>query len=156
MTYNDYFLRTTDYPTLLQLGSKLGVVALHYAEYEETEGEDGGVIRTPIGEPAVSANTYGPDGNPEHFGQFTYLGALYHPTAPVAEGEPQPEPVPITDAGGVPYIHANLRTTADLKALAQASTDPEVGAALVSLGAFFVTDAQGNAAAPANPYNRWA
>lgn len=127
MTYNDYFLRTTDYPMLLELGQKLGVITLHYEAYDE----DG----NGIGEPAVQAVD----------GAYVYLGEL-----------PNPEGEIIVNGDGVPYIHANLRTTADLRALAMASTDPDVQAALVSLGNFFVTGAEGNAVAPALPYNVWA
>jgi hypothetical protein len=137
MIYNDYFLRTVDYPTLLELGRKLGVIELHYAEYDE-EGAG-------IGDPTVNAVIFDAAGALVYSGAFQYLGELHDP-----EGEI------ITNGDGIPYIHANLRTTADLRALAMASTDPEVQAALVSLGNFFVTDGEGNAVAPALPYNVFA
>jgi hypothetical protein len=142
MIYNDYFLRTVDYPTLLELGRKLGVIELHYETYDE-EGAG-------IGEPTVNAVIFDADGALVYSGAYQYLGVLYHPAADDAE------PLPITDGDGTPYIHANLRTTADLRALAMASTDPEVQAALVSLGSFFVTDGEGNTVAPALPYNVFA
>ena len=135
--YNDYYLRTVDYPTLLELGRKLGVITLHYETYDE-EGAG-------IGEPSVNAVIFDAAGALVYSGAFQYLGEL-----------PNPEGEIITSPEGVPYIHANLRTTADLRALAMASTDPEVGAALVTLGNFFVTDGSGNAVAPALPYNVFA
>ena len=129
MIYNDYFLRTVDYPTLLQLGVKLGVITLH------TEGD----------QVTVNAVIFDDAGALVYSGAYQYLGELTN-----AEGEI------IVNPEGVPYIHANLRTTADLRALAMASTDPEVQAALLSLGSFFVTNAEGKAVAPALPYNVWA
>lgn len=147
MIYNDYFLRTVDYPTLLQLGVKLGVITLNYESYSEPD-EEGNV--TPIGEPTVSAVIFDDAGALVYSGAYQYLGVLYHPAVDDAE------PLPITDGDGVPYIHANLRTTADLKALAEASTDLEIAAALASLGSFFLTDEEGNARQPADPYNVWA
>ena len=137
MIYNDYYLRTTDYPMLLELGRKLGVITISYESYDE----DG----AGIGEPSVNAVIFDAAGALVYSGAYQYLGELLN-----SEGEI------IVNPDGVPYIHANLRTTADLKALAEASTDPEVQAALVSLGNFFVTDAAGQAVAPANPYNVWA
>jgi hypothetical protein len=137
MIYNDYYLRTVDYPTLLELGRKLGVITLHYESYDE-EGSG-------IGDPSVNAVIFDTAGNLTYSGAFQYLGELHNP-----EGEI------ITNPEGVPYIHANMRTTADLRALAMASTDTEVQAALLSLGNFFVTDGSGNAVAPALPYNVWA
>ena len=134
MIYNDYYLRTVEYPTLLDLGCKLGVITL------QTEGE----------QVTVNAVIFDSAGALVYSGAYQYLGVLYHPAVDDAE------PLPITDPDGVPYIHANLRTTADLKALAEASTDPEVQAALLSLGNFFVTDAEGQPVAPALPYNVWA
>lgn len=147
MIYNDYYLRTVDYPTLLQLGVKLGVITLNYESYSEPD-EDGNV--TPIGEPTVNAVIFNAAGALVYSGAYQYLGVLYHPAVDDAE------PLPIVNPDGVPYTHANLRTTADLKALAEASTDPEVQAALLSLGSFFVTNAEGQAVAPALPYNVWA
>jgi hypothetical protein len=135
--YNDYYLRTVDYPTLLELGRKLGVIELHYESYDE-EGAG-------IGEPSVNAVIFDAEGALVYSGAYQYLGELYDP-----EGEI------IVNGEGTPYIHANLRTTADLRALAMASTDPEVQAALVSLGSFFVTDGEGNTVAPALPYNVFA
>ena len=129
MIYNDYYLRTVEYPTLLDLGCKLGVITL------QTEGE----------EVTVNAVIFDTAGALVYSGAYQYLGELTN-----AEGEI------IVNPDGVPYIHANLRTTADLKALAEASTDTEVQAALVSLGSFFVTNAEGQAVAPAHPYNVWA
>ena len=142
MIYNDYYLRTVDYPTLLQLGVKLGVITLHYESYDE-EGNG-------IGETSVNAVIFDSAGALVYSGAYQYLGVLYHPAVD------DEEPLPIVNPDGVPYTHANLRTTADLKALAEASTDPEVQAALLSLGSFFVTDAEGQPVAPALPYNVWA
>ena len=145
--YNDYFLRTIEYSTLLDLGCKLGVITLNYESYSEPD-EDGNT--TPVGEPSVNAVIFNDAGALVYAGAYQYLDVLYHPAVDDAE------PLPIVNPDGVPYIHANLRTTADLKTLAEASTDPEVQAALVSLGSFFVTDSEGQAVAPALPYNVWA
>lgn len=129
MIYNDYFLRTVDYPTLLDLGCKLGVITLH------TEGE----------QVTVNAVIFDDAGALVYSGAYQYLGKLTNSEGAI-----------IVNPEGVPYIHANLRTTADLRTLAMASTDPEVQAALLSLGSFFVTDAEGQAVAPVFPHNVWA
>ena len=113
---NTYYLRTVDYPKLLELGVTLGVI---------TADEDG--------------NHYATD-----CGYLDYIGEIH------VDGEP------VCDTNGTPYIHANLITPHDLRALAEASDDEEVQAAMADLGAFFVTDDEGNARAPEHPYRVFA
>jgi hypothetical protein len=62
----------------------------------------------------------------------------------------------IVNGDGVPYIHANLITPHDLRALAIASTDPEIQAALADIAGWFVVDDEGNAVAPAQPHRVFA
>jgi len=143
---NDYYLRTTDYSTLLALGAKLGVILLHYAEYDETEGENGEIIRAPIGEPVVMAT----DG-----GCFDFIGEIQRPTGEL-DAEDNPVMAPIADAEGVAYIHANLRTPHDIRAIAEASDDPVIQAALGQIAAFFVADELGNAVPPNMPHRVFA
>jgi len=120
---NTYYLRTIDYPQLLDFGARLGVIAMTYEAYDE-EG-------LPIGEPTISATDCG---------YLDYIGEIT-----------RDEEV-ITNPDGIPYIHANLITPHDLRALAIASTDPEIQAALADIAGWFVVDEQGNVVAPAQPY----
>jgi hypothetical protein len=124
---NTYYLRTIDYPTLLTLGVKLGVLQATYDSYDD-EG-------LPIGEPTFSATDCG---------YLDYIGEITR------------DEVVITNPDGVPYLHANLITPHDLRALAIASTDPEVQAALGDIAGWFVVDANGNAVAPQHPHRVFA
>lgn len=68
---------------------------------------------------------------------------------PVAEGEPQCDPVGAPD----PFWHINFRTEHDIRAKAEAlaGVRPEIGAALAGIGRYFLTDAEGKAVAPEFP-----
>ena len=120
---NTYYLRTIDYPQLLEMGVKLGVLAIAYEAYDE-EG-------LPIGDGAVYASDCG---------CLDYIGEIS-----------KDEEV-IVNPDGIPYIHANLITPHDIKALAEASTDPEIQAALSDIAGWFVVDAEGNATIPNHPH----
>jgi hypothetical protein len=120
---NTYYLRTINYPQLLQMGVKLGVLAMTYEAYDE-EG-------LPIGDGAVYATDCG---------CLDYIGEI------------SKDEVVITNPDGIPYIHANLITPHDIKALAEASTDPEIQAALSDIAGWFVVDAEGNATIPNHPH----
>lgn len=124
---NTYYLRTTDYPTLLELGAALGAISLRYAQYDE-EGVGIGA--------AIPAATDG--------GCFDYIG-----TIPAGDGV-------ISDENGDPYIHVNLVTPHDIRRLAERSTIPQVQAALGTIAAFFVTDEHGAARRPAAPFRVFA
>lgn len=52
-----------------------------------------------------------------------------------------------------PYIHVNFRTIHNLRQLAMtaAETDPDIAAGLAEIAAYFIVDAEGNAAAPEFP-----
>jgi hypothetical protein len=125
---NTYYLRTIDYPQLLEMGVKLGVLAIAYEAYDE-EG-------LPIGEGTVYATDCG---------CLDYIGIIERPTGDADEA-------PIVNPDGIPYIHANLITPHDIKALAEASTDPEIQAALTDIAGWFVVDAEGNATIPDHPH----
>jgi hypothetical protein len=126
---NTYYLRTIDYPTLLTLGVKLGVLQATYDSYDD-DGE-------PIGEPTFSATDCG---------YLDYIGIIERPTGV------EDETTPIVNGDGIPYLHANLITPHDIKALAEASTDPEIQAALSDIAGWFVVDAEGNATIPNHPH----
>jgi hypothetical protein len=120
---NIYYLRTIDYSQLLDMGVKLGVLAIAYETYDE-EG-------LPIGDGAVYATDCG---------CLDYIGEI------------SKDEVVIVNPDGIPYIHANLITPHDIKALAEASTDPEIQAALADIAGWFVVDAEGNATIPDHPH----
>jgi hypothetical protein len=126
---NTYYLRTIDYPQLLEMGVKLGVLAIAYEAYDE-EG-------LPIGDGTVYATDCG---------CLDYIGIIERPTGV------EDETAPITNPDGIPYIHANLITPHDIRALAEASTDPEIQAALSDIAGWFVVDAEGNATIPNHPH----
>jgi hypothetical protein len=120
---NTYYLRTIDYPQLLEMGVKLGVLAIAYEAYDE-EG-------LPTGDGAIYATDCG---------CLDYIGEI------------SKDEVVITNPDGIPYIHANLITPHDIRALAEASTDPEIQAALSDIAGWFVVDAEGNATIPDHPH----
>jgi hypothetical protein len=120
---NTYFLRTINYPQLLDMGVKLGVLAIAYEAYDD-EG-------LPIGDGTVYATDCG---------CLDYIGEI-------SKGD-----AVITNPDGIPYIHANLITPYDIRALAEASTDPEIQAALADIAGWFVVDAEGNATIPNHPH----
>jgi hypothetical protein len=136
--YHDYYVRAlpSDWPTLIALGEKLGVLSVYT---DETGAE------------TVSAK--GP-------GCWDFIGVLYKPTGKTLktpEG-PVPEMAPVADGSGTPFWHANLRTTVSLGQVARemAQTDPKVAAALSSLDRFFLLDAEGNPREPSQPSRAWA
>jgi hypothetical protein len=131
---NTYYLRTIDYPQLLEMGVKLGVLAIAYEAYDE-EG-------LPIGDGTVYATDCG---------CLDYIGIIERPTGDT-DGDGLPVTTPIVNPDGIPYIHANLITPHDIKALAEASTDPEIQAALTDIAGWFVVDAEGNATIPDHPH----
>jgi len=131
---NTYYLRTIDYPQLLEMGVKLGVLAIAYEAYDE-EG-------LPIGDGTVYATDCG---------YLDYIGIIERPTGDTDE-DGLPVTTPIVNPDGIPYIHANLITPHDIKVLAEASTDPEIQAALSDIAGWFVVDAEGNATAPNHPH----
>ena len=120
---NTYYLRTVNYPQLLEMGVKLGVLAIAYEAYDE-EG-------LPIGDGTVYATDCG---------CLDYIGEIS-----------KDEEV-IVNPDGIPYIHANLITPYDIRALAEASTDPEIQEALSDIAGWFVVDAEGNATVPNHPH----
>jgi hypothetical protein len=142
---NTYYLRTINYPQLLEMGVKLGVLAIAYEAYEDQEQEVDGmtvIVKVPVG-----------DGTPyaTDCGCLDYIGIIERPTGDTDE-DGLPVMTPIVNPDGIPYIHANLITPHDIKALAEASTDPEIQAALTDIAGWFVVDAEGNATIPNHPH----
>ena len=136
--YHDYYVRAlpADWPALIALGERLGVLSVYT---DETGAE------------TVSAK--GP-------GCWDFIGVLYRPTGNTIttdEGD-TPEMAPVTDAAGVPYWHANLRTVVDLGARARelAPSDPAIAAAMAQLTRFFLLDADGNPRQPSAPARMFA
>jgi len=126
---NTYYLRTVNYPQLLDFGARLGVITMTYEAYDD-EG-------APIGEGTPHATDCG---------YLDYIGVIERPTGV------EDETAPIVNPDGVAYLHANLITPHDIRALAMASDDPEIQAALSDIAAWFIVDEEGNAVAPANPH----
>ena len=139
--YRDYYIRALpkDWPTLIALGEKLGVLTVH---------------KTEDGESVVSATTPG---------SWDFIGVLYKPTGmllPASDesGDAVPEMTEVTDEKGTAYWHANLRTTVHLGEVARqmAKTDKAVAKAMKSLSKFFLLDDEGNPRAPAQPARGYA
>lgn len=122
-----YYLRAAElnWDTLVQLGIKLGAIAIN---------SEGAVVAT-------------------GGGAWDYIGKIYKPTGEVYE-DGSPVTSPITDAQGNPWLHANLLSPVDLRAVAEelAVTDQEVAQALADLGMYFVTDVDGVVTAPVAPH----
>jgi hypothetical protein len=92
---------------------------------------------------------------------FVLVGHLYEPTGETTtdeDGNVIKLQRVITDPDGNPYIHANLRTNQDLKAVAEqlAADNPQMAEALSNLGRFFLLDEEGNARTPSNPQRVFA
>jgi hypothetical protein len=142
---NTYYLRTIDYPQLLEMGVKLGVLAIAYEAYEDQEQEVDGmtvIVKVPIGDGTVYATDCG---------CLDYIGIIERPTGDTDE-DGLPVTTPIVNPDGVPYLHANLITPHDIRALAEASDDPEIQEALADIGDWFIVDEEGNAVPPNNPH----
>jgi hypothetical protein len=161
---NTYYLRTIDYPQLLDFGTRLGVIQFivdyevvqpvyesvlidsdddGFDEYKRVAviGEDGEqVYETVIKQRTQREYVEGGTPIATDCGYLDYIGEIT-----------RDEEV-ITNPDGIPYIHANLITPHDLRALAIASTDPEIQAALADIAAWFVVDSEGNAVAPNQPH----
>ena len=87
---------------------------------------------------------------------FVYIGHLTEPTGETIVDEQGMEIAPqriICNTAGEPYIHANLRTSQNLKAVAEslAAQDPALSDALANLGRFFLLDDEGAPRAPKSP-----
>jgi hypothetical protein len=115
---SDYFLRFTeaDLPAVRALGILLG--ELHDTEDDSLVGNS-----------------------------FVMVGHLYEPTGETTtdeEGNVIKLQRVITDPDGNPYIHANLRTNQDLRAVAEqlAADNPQMAEALSDLGRFFLLHEQ--------------
>jgi hypothetical protein len=78
---------------------------------------------------------------------FVMVGHLYEPTGETTtdeDGNVINLQRVIADPDGNPYIHANLRTNQDLRAVAEqlAADSPQMAAALANLGRFFLLHEQ--------------
>lgn len=128
----DYFIRTTDKEKLLSLGVQIGLLAV---------AKDG---KYHLADPTI--------------GIWDEVGQLLKETGNIISTEVGdfPETVPSCAPEGDEYWHANLRLhTQSLGGIARAAYDadptPELAAALASLPAYFVVDAEGMSTAPAQP-----
>lgn len=136
--YHDYYVRAlpSDWPTLIALGEKIGVLSV----YTDETGAETVIVKGP--------------------GCWDFIGVLYKPTGKVIKTKEGPvdEMAPVVDGSGTPFWHANLRTTVSLGQVARemAQTDPKVAAALSSLDRFFLLDAEGNPREPSQPSRTWA
>lgn len=129
MSYNTYYLRciAADYDNMIQLGVLLGALQVTDGIVTATNG-----------------------------GCYDLVGTIHKPTGETVETEfgSQPVMVPRCDPDGNPYVHANLITPVNLREAAEAlaAARPEIAAGLADLSKYFVTDADGNAVAPAQPH----
>jgi hypothetical protein len=75
-------------------------------------------------------------------------GCVWDVIGPVCD-----EAGPVVDETGTPYWHANLFTPFVLRERAQevAAARPEIAEALATIPRWFLSDADGNAVAPASP-----
>lgn len=127
-----YSLRCTpeDYDDMVKMGITLGAIA---------KAADGTIYTT---HPA---------------GMWDHVGPVPKPTGEI-DSDGNPVMAPVKDGNGKILVHVNLLTDVDLRkaALALAADHPKIAAGLADLSRFFVTDAQGNAVAPKNPYRVFA
>lgn len=116
----DYFIRCTqsDKPELYRLAEALGQVLLN-----------------------PETGTYSGPG-------WVDIGPIYRGTGEfvTVDGVETELTAPVLAPDGQPYHHANLRTSDDLRALAEAAGIP-----VVDLGRFFVVDEEGNPTTPKQP-----
>jgi len=181
--YNTYYLRciAADYDNMIQLGVLLGALQVTPAGSRTYERPGGEYVEVP--DPDYDPETMGTqdatmmqwvssgvmeqvtESWPEHIGAtnggcYDLIGTIHKPTGETVETEfgPQPVMVPRCDPDGNPYVHANLITTKNLREAAEAlaAARPEIAAGLADLSKYFVTDADGNAVAPAQPHRVFA
>lgn len=116
----DYFIRCTqtDKPELYRLAEALGQV------------------------------TYSPETQTYSGPGWVDIGPIYRGTGEfvTVDGVETELTAPTLSPSGEPYYHANLRTSDDLGALAEAAGIP-----VADLGRFFVVDEEGNPTAPKQP-----
>lgn len=181
--YNTYFLRciAADYDNMIQLGVLLGALQVTPAGSRTYERPGGEYVEVPdpdydpetMGTQDATMMTWVPSGVmeqvteswPEHIGAtnggcYDLIGTIHKPTGETVETEfgPQPVMVPRCDADGNPYVHANLITPVNLREAAEflAEAWPEMAMEMADLSKYFVTDADGNAVAPAQPHRVFA
>jgi hypothetical protein len=132
MEYRNYFLRCleSDRPKLLSLGVLLGAL-------QESEGKHYATA-----------------------GDFVEIGYVYRPTGEtvLVDGIETALTEPVGDENGNLYWHANLRTTMNLREIAEAMavSNPELAEGLSQLYRYFVTDELGQPKAPNDPAVVWA
>ena len=125
---NDYFIRCSPakVPQLMRLSVLLGLLRESTDQPGRYHSVDPAVVWVP-------------------------LGTLHTPAA-----DPLDPPLPRLDSNGDPWWHANLRVPFDsLLEYAQgvyaANPSPELGAALASMGDYFLLEADGSQRAPDAP-----
>jgi hypothetical protein len=130
--YRNYWCRSieSDWAELLALGVLLGAL-------KESEGKHYAVA-----------------------GDFVEIGYVYRPTGEtvLVDGIETALAEPVRDAQGNLYWHANLRTTINLREIAEAMavSNPEMAEGLSQLHRYFVTDQNGQPKAPNDPAVVWA
>lgn len=176
--YNKYFLRCIekDYENMVKLGILLGAIGLTPRMERTVERE---IVKTSIVKPKKGANVAAfykstPTGKFEQVtevieprvyatngGCWHYVGVINVPNGNMLKDEngmEYPDTSPLVDRDGNVYIHANLITPINLReaSAAVAKDNPDIAEGLADLSRYFVTDADGNAVAPANPHTVFA
>jgi len=130
MTYIDYYIRTTaaHWDEVISFGVLLGVI-------QEVERDDGSTVVVEKGP-----------------GCWHYIGQI---SIRVGGTDEEPEFDALKNSEGEELLHANLRTTINLRerAMELAGENPELSEAMGRLGDYFLLDSEGNARTPNSPYN---
>ena len=99
---------------------------------------------------ALGQVTYNPETQTYSGPGWVDIGQIYRETGETVTDAETVQPIaltaPVTAPDGQPYYHANLRTSDDLRALAESRGIP-----VADLGRFFVVDEEGNPTAPKQP-----
>ena len=129
MTYIDYYIRTTvaHWDEVISFGVLLGVI-------QEVEREDGSAVIVEKGP-----------------GCWHYIGPI---SIRVGGTDEEPEFDTLKNLEGEEFIHANLRTTINIRerAMELVAENPDLSEAMSRLWDYFLLDELGQARPPNRPY----
>ena len=129
MTYIDYYIRTTEdhWDEVISFGELLGAI-------RQVEREDGSTVIIEKGP-----------------GCWHYIGPI---SVRVGGTDEEPEFDTLKNSEGEELLHANLRTTINIRerAMELVETNPDLAEAMSRLGDYFFLDELGQARPPNRPY----